>query len=161
MRFKFGLGAACALVMGFSGAQAGTMKPGEWQFTMTMPGMRMPANLPPAVLAQMQARGISMGGNTISTPHCVTPEEAAKDTPHVTRSDSGCTESNLSEGEGQVSFSLQCTGKMVGTGSVVMTRSPDHFDGDYSFTGNENGRQVSQKFHMTGQYVSSTCTSTQ
>jgi hypothetical protein len=119
--------------------------------------MVMP-QLSPEVLAQMKAAGVSMpGGNSFSAQRCITPEEAARDTPNVARQSDGCTEQQTSDIGGQVTVSMSCNGQMQGTGTVVMNVAPDHFAGDFSFTGVENGRPVSQKIHIEGQYLSDTC----
>jgi len=119
---------------------------------MVMPQMS------PQVMAQMKAAGLSMpGGNSFSVQHCVTPAEAARDTPSVARQSDGCTEQQVSDIGGHVTVSMTCNGQMQGTGTVVMNVAPEHFDGDFSFTGIDNGRPVSQKVHLEGQYLSDTC----
>jgi len=161
MRITIGFGALCGLAIGIAGshaANAATLKPGLWNFTTSMAGFTMP-QLPPDVVARMKAAGVSIpsGGNTISAQRCISPEQAAAATPPITRSESGCTAQSVNHSGNQVTYVMACTGSMQGTASVTMNFTPDHFAGDYQFTGSRNGQAVDAKTHFEGQYLSDTC----
>jgi hypothetical protein len=157
MRHNFCLVAVCALALGVTAADAGTLKPGLWEYTTTMSGMNTP-QLSPDVLARMKAAGVTMpSNNSFTTQHCITPEQAASDSPQLSRGADGCQQTQVSASEGQVSFKMVCTGQMKGTGTVVMNVQPDQFDGDFSFTGTSGGHPVNTKTHISGHYVSENC----
>ena len=160
MRLRFGLGlrvtsGVAALLIGT--AAAGTLKPGLWSFTMTMDRASMP-QIPPEALARMKAMGMSMpAGGGMTAQHCVTPEEAARDAPQVTRAGSGCAMGEMSRNGNVVTYSMVCSGQMQGIAKAAMTVAPEHFSGDYSFTGTENGRPVNTQSHIDAQYLAADC----
>ena len=160
MRASIGI-LALGLLIGSGSAMAGGLMPGLWSFTTSMGGMgggmSMP-NLPPEALARMQAAGMHMNpGGGMTVQRCITPEEAARDTPPINRKDSGCEERNVSHSGGDVSFDLVCTGEMQGSGHAQMSLSPEHFTGDYHFTGSRDGQPMEMNSHIEANYVGPDC----
>jgi hypothetical protein len=148
-----------------SGAAVG--KPGLWQVTATvkMPGMT--AHIPPEQLAMMKARGIHVpdaNGTTITTTHCMTPEEVRMDKMPAMGGRSAeyqkyCQMKNMKSDGSGISVDMECNNEnMTGTGhSQVSWDSPEHYAGKYSFTGTARGRPMAMSMSFDAKWLQAAC----
>jgi hypothetical protein len=145
-------------------------QPGLWDQTMTMDlsGMEMPQmpEMPPEVLAQMEAAGIQMPDLDFSQPrtnssqYCLTAEDIANRKPFGGDEDmdDNCTQQNFVRDDNGMSMDLVCTGDMNGTGRLeYVFDSATHFTGTMNFTGTIQGRPANVMNTMEGNWVSGDC----
>jgi hypothetical protein len=158
--------ACLALVVAPQAANAAHGKAGLWQITVTMgggnPAMPDMSKLPPEVQARMQAMGMGMHGNTVTTQTCRTPAEVAQDVPPSGSHDRNCTMSNVSYTGHDMNADMTCTGNFTGTGHVhFVWDSNEHFTGDVSMTGSAHGHDISRSQTIEGRWLSADCAAAQ
>jgi hypothetical protein len=159
--------AALALAGVHASATAQVSRPGLWEVDVETSGVA--SSIPPDALAKMQERGISVptGPRTIKVPHCVTPEEAARnDLTPPTRPDDKCQPRNTVKTASSISLEMVCEGKFKGTGSVKGVRDSDtSYHGSMDMTGTMTGpdgtpHPVDVHSKFSGHWVSADCGST-
>jgi hypothetical protein len=150
------LGIAAAVPVG---AVAAHGKAGLWEITTRMNMPNMMANIPPDQLARMQAMGVHMpNGQTMTTQHCMTAEEAAMDKPPPIRSAQGCAVSNSTHDAHTYTADMVCSGEMDGHGHVSVTYDSDeHYSGNYSFSGSAHGHPANMTTSFEGRWISADC----
>jgi Protein of unknown function (DUF3617) len=161
--------ATAALLMGVAivalapAALANHGKAGLWSDTITVggdaPAMPDMSKLPPEALARMKAMGMSMNGNTITSQHCMTPQEVATDAPHLDANNArGCTMSNVKHAGQSISADMTCSGNFKGTGHMEFLYDSDsHYSGELIMTGSVNGRPMKRDQKFEGHWVSADC----
>jgi hypothetical protein len=154
--------AALGLIASSGAALAMHVKPGLWQVSVKidMPGM---PQLSPDQLAKMKALGIHVpvGGDAITTTHCVTAAEATMDKmPDMGRAHSKeCTIQNMSMTGGGMSADMVCTGKMQGRSGHIAFHvdSPEHYSGRITMSGVVDGAPKASSTTIDAKFVSADC----
>ena len=157
--------AALTLVLLPAGSQAaGHGKPGLWEVTMTMAGMPAMPQIPPEQLAKLKQMGVQMptsgpGGRSITSRHCVTPQQAASDMPpDISRGNSGCRSENVRSTGSGMSADLVCTGEMQGKGKMQVSYPSDRaYSGSYSFQGTAGGQPANISNSFSGKWLAADC----
>ena len=164
MRFsKIVLLTGLALCAASSAALASHGRAGLWSMSVTMGGDRpaMPdmSQMPPEVQARMRAMGMSMGGNTITVRHCMTPDEVASDVPHVDpRSTHGCGMANVHHDGHTFSADMVCSREFNGSGHMTFTYDGDtHYTGEVVMNGVADGHPVNEDEKIDARWVSPDC----
>ena len=161
--------AALTLVFLPAGLEAaGHVRPGLWEVTMALEGMPAMPQIPPEQLAKLREMGVQMpaaspgGGRTISSRHCVTPEQAAKDAPpDFSRGNSSCHSENVRSTASGMTADLVCTGEMQGKGKVQMSYPSDTaYSGSFSFQGTTHGQPTNMSNRVTGKWLAADCGAT-
>jgi Protein of unknown function (DUF3617) len=158
--FTTGL-AAVVLVAASSSALALHGKAGLWSVSVKVDMAGMP-QIPPEQLAKMNAMGIHipMGGDTITTTHCVTPAEAAMDKiPTMSKEHQKyCAVQNLKSSADGMSADMICTGKVEGNGHMTFHfDSPEHYVGSGSLNAVVNGHPMKSSTSFEARWVSAEC----
>jgi len=81
----------------------GTIRPGQWQSTMTIEEMDMPG-MPPEAQDQMK----KMFAQSRTTENCVTPEEAQKPNPKMFAGNDQCRYDHFTMGGGKIDAEMHC-----------------------------------------------------
>jgi hypothetical protein len=122
------------------------MKPGLWEYKMTMEMAGMP-NMPGMP---------GMGGAPMTFTRCLTPEDTK--TPGKAFEDakakSECEREEFKIQGNKVSFKVRCGGDHPGTGSGEFTVAEDHFEGTLKMKmegGDMGGMEMTQK--MSGKRI--------
>ncbi len=157
MRF-WCIAAGLAIVMAWPGVSlAGPGKAGLWEVTTQMGGM---PQIPPEQMAKMKAMGMQMpAGNTFTTQHCVTPEEAAATKPPPMGRNKECQMGKMSVAGGVISGDMTCSGEeMTGTGHFQVTYdTPQHYSGQMAFSGDSHGHHMNMTNRFEGKWLSASC----
>jgi hypothetical protein len=130
-------------------------KAGLWKITTTMGGLE--TALPPEARAQMKAHGISMPNlNTMTTEHCMTPQEVATDQPPPM--EKGCQVLNVTHSGGHFSADLKCTGRMTGHGHFEVTYdSPEHYAGHATMQTSAGSHEMNLTDSFEGRWIKADC----
>jgi hypothetical protein len=160
-----GVAAMAALVSTAAHAQS---KAGLWEntSTMKMEGMQQPQQpqIPPDVLAKMQAQGMKMptfssNGMTTKAKVCVTQETIDKWGGPQPHTDKDCSVNNVQRSSGGFSADIVCTGHMNGKGSVKAT----HVDSTHTtmamhFSGtSDKGKPVEWNMEGSAVFLGTSC----
>ena len=143
-------------------ALAGHGKAGLWQATIqtnsgAIAGMPDMSKMPPQVQAQMRARGISMGGNTMTSKYCMTAAQVAADKPAF-RQASNCKSENVRVSGNSYSADVVCTGKMNARGHIQINySSPEHYSGTQTTDMVMKGRTTHTTMNMDARWLSPIC----
>ncbi|HUJ47721.1 MAG TPA: DUF3617 domain-containing protein [Rhizomicrobium sp.] len=154
-----------ALAVAAVPAIAGHGKAGLWDVTVTldmagMPNMPDMSKLPPQAQAAMRARGVTMGGHTVTAQHCMTQAQVdANGPPPMRQQRKECTVSNMKTGPGTYSADMTCAGNVTGTGHIqVSWDSPEHYAGKTTISGTtSNGHPFSSTTSFEGHWVGADC----
>jgi hypothetical protein len=123
---------------------------GQWEVTTQMHFAQGGIQIPPEVMAQMQARGIKMpnfdGPHTFK--HCLTPEEAARDEHPDFSQDKTCTSQNAKWSGDHFHADITCNGSV---GARHGTIDGDIGSGGKSYAG--TFRMEGDDPHMGGHFV--------
>jgi hypothetical protein len=164
MRTLFISCAAAAMCLTAGPVLAGHGKAGLWNITiqMQMEGVgAMPdmSKLPPEVQAKMRAAHVqSMGGHTMTVQHCMTKEEAARDTPPVGNHNKDCKMENMKTDGNSFSSEMVCTGELTGKGHMqVVYDTPEHYSGEMTMQGTSHGRPVNMYQTFEGKWAGAVC----
>lgn len=161
-------GAALILAVAISdvGLAAEPM-PGLWENTTTtnISGTNMPQmpNLPPEVLAQMQAAGVQMPNfsqpQTRTDQFCITPEEIANRQPFADDElDENCTQENFQMDDNGMSVDIVCTGETSGTGHIeYVFDSATHFTGTLTMQGSRQGMTTNINSDIEANWLGADC----
>lgn len=140
-------------------ASAGHGKPGTWESKVQPGGGALPnmANLPPAVQAQMKARGVQMTAGIITSRYCMTPEQVAQDKPVLTPRDN-CETKNLKLTGNTFTADMICRGEMKTTGHIEVTfDSAEHYHGKIVNTMEMGGQSRTSTMLIEARWLSSNC----
>jgi hypothetical protein len=153
--------AAAVLVAASGTALALHGKAGLWSVSVKVDMAGMP-QIPPEQLAKMNAMGIHIpiGGDTITTTHCVTPAEAAMDKiPTMPKEhEKYCAVQNLKSSADGMSADMVCTGKVEGSGHMTFRfDSPEHYAGRVSLDAVMNGHPMKSVTSFDAHWVSADC----
>jgi hypothetical protein len=160
--------AGTALVLGImvsTAVLAAEPMPGLWQQTTTT-NMNMPTmpELPPEVLAQMQASGVPLPNfnqpQTRTSQYCITPEEIANREPFAEdeEMDENCTQENFQMDDNGMSVDYVCTGEHAGTMHMeYVFVSPTHFTGTMTMQGSGQGVSMNMQTSMEGNWLGAEC----
>jgi hypothetical protein len=98
-------------------------------------------------------------GNTFTTQHCVTPEEAAATKPPPMGHNKECQMGQVSVSGGTLSGDMTCSGsEMNGTGHfMVKYDTPEHYAGQMSFNGDAHGHHMAMTNSFEGHWLSASC----
>lgn len=147
---------ACSIALAGAAFSAGHMQPGLWKMSNTVD-----MAIPPQILAQMKAAGITPpgGGQPMVSQMCVTAAQAAMDTPPIIERDqSGCSTQNVKASGNKVSADMVCTGQIKGKGHMETAYSgAAHYQGTYSFEGTAQGQPQNMNMTFTGDFVAASC----
>jgi hypothetical protein len=136
-------------------------KAGLWESTVTMnmAGMPQMPQMSPEQMAQMNAMGVHMPtAHTVTTQHCMTPQEVAQDTPPTPRSAKECAVSQVKITGHTYSADMTCSGEMEGQGHVSVTYDSDeHYAGTWTFNGAAHGHPVNMTNTFEGKWLSADC----
>ena len=81
----------------------GTIRPGQWQSSMTIEEMDMPG-MPPEQQDQMK----KMFAQARTSEHCVTPEEARQPNPKMFAGNDQCRYDHFTMGNGKIDAEMHC-----------------------------------------------------
>lgn len=158
---KFGISTIATALLVPGMARAGHIAPGTWTVTATVDTGAIVSQIPQNILAKLSAMGIALpqGSQNFSVQQCVTPLQAATDTPPVIADHgSGCAPRNIHFAGSTLTADLICTGRVQGKGSAMAVFStPEHFTGTYSFTGSSHGKTLSVNNNVSGDLTSHEC----
>jgi hypothetical protein len=133
-------------------------KAGLWNAAMTMQLASAP-QIPPEALAQMRALGIAipgMGGAPIRTQVCMSPEQAAANSPPPPQN--GCRNQNIQVNGNTITGELVCTGEMSGTGTFTFTQvNADEMRNNFTFKGTNRGQPADFSADMVLTYANANC----
>lgn len=131
-------------------AHAAHRVPGQWEVTTQMHFVQGGVQIPPEVMAQMKARGITMPA--IGAPHtfkqCLTAAEAAKDEHPDLSQDKSCTSQNAKWSGDHFHAEITCSGN-AGPRHGVIDGSMGNGGRSYSGTFRMEGEDP----HLGGHYV--------
>lgn len=105
-------------LLGACGSADGELTAGNWKNTMTMTKFDIPG-APPQVAQQAQA----VVGQPQSTEACMTPEQAKAGVRDFSSElqDGDCTMDDFTQGNGEMSGTMVCTGGPMGATTLAMT----------------------------------------
>jgi hypothetical protein len=139
-------------------------KAGLWSTTVTIAtdGYKMPdmSKMPPEVQARMRAMGVTMGGNTITAQHCMTPAEVGVDVPRVeNQHNKDCKIINARTTGHSMSADMVCSGGFVSSGHMEYTYDSDmHYTAVINMTGTgSNGQPMHNHETVEGHWLSADC----
>jgi hypothetical protein len=149
-------------------ALADLPQPGLWQQSTTtdMSGMNMPQmpQLPPEVLAQMQAAGVHMPNfsqpQTRTSQFCITPEEITNRQPFEEdeEMEDNCTQENFQMDDNGMSVDYVCTGEQAGTMHVEYTFvSSTQISGSMTMQGAGQGMAVNMQSDFNANWLGADC----
>lgn len=151
------LSACTVLTLALPALAIDQIKPGQWETSVTMQGL-------PAIasdqLEQLRQFGIELplGGNTIVTQQCITPEQASLKQPLLPQTEDGCSVRNYQHQGNKVSGDVSCNGLIKGNGRFDMTLLSDSaFQGSLSMQGTAQGLPVNQNSSISGKWVKAAC----
>ena len=151
---------ACALALS-PAALAAHGKVGTWEATIQSTGMAaMPdmSKLPPAVQAQMKARGVHMNAGGMTTKFCMTPEQVKNDKPDLSHH-GACEAQNMKMTGNSFRADMACKGEVKMKGHVEITfDTPEHYRGHTVMTMLVDGRPTTRESNMEARWLSPTCT---
>ena len=159
--FAIGLALSAAWFTPFAHAED-KMKPGLWEMTVHNDMLKKMPTLPPAQLAEMKKRGITMpemkNGAAIQKV-CITKEMAERQTKYASQSNpAGCKESNMVKSGNAYSMELVCDSPMLkGTGTIKGSLNGDTLMSTYDFKGTSHNRPINHHTETTGKWLSADC----
>lgn len=157
---------ACVLFFAFSSAQAQEkMKAGLWEMRVVSDMMKsmpkMPA-IPPAQLAELKKRGISipeMQNGGMLQKMCITKElaEQAWSKPnHATPGN--CKQSSMNRSGNSYTMEMVCDGPMLkGNATITGSMKGDSLQSSYKFKGSSNNKPIDQHIETTGKWLGADC----
>jgi hypothetical protein len=139
-------------------------KPGLWEVTTQLnftKGGPM-AQIPPDKLAMMKQMGIQLpgSGQPFTTRMCVTPEQAAADSPPPPDRQHQCQIQNLKRDGHTFNADLVCNGdEMQGSGHMTVSYDGDeHYSGSMQFSGtSQHAGAVEMNNQVSGQWQGADC----
>ena len=151
------LSACTVLTLALPALAIDQIKSGQWETSVTMQGL-------PAIasdqLEQLRQFGIELplGGNTIVTQQCITPEQASLKQPLLPQTEDGCSVHNYQHQGNKVNGDVSCNGLIKGNGRFDMTLLSDSaFQGSLSMQGTAQGLPVNQNSSISGKWVKAAC----
>jgi hypothetical protein len=116
------------------------MKPGLWEYKMTMEMAGMP-NMPGMP---------GMGGAPMTFTRCLTPEDTKKPGRafEEQKQNRNCKQEEFKMDGNRISFTVRCEGEPAGTGRGDFTVAEDHFEGTMAMKmagGETGGMEMTQK----------------
>lgn len=142
-------------------AQADSMKPGLWEITTKMDGIKDMPQYSAADVAQMKKMGIEvpqMNGGGMVNKTCVTPEMAAQEKMPVEQQDE-CMPKNIRKSGNTQTMDIVCNGPdMKGTGTHKVTYpNSTRFHSVYTFKGTSGGEKVNERHETSGKWLGANC----
>ncbi len=154
---------ATASLLGTAADAARWGRPGLWAMstTMQMAMGGMPA-ITAAQMAQMKKMGMkvpAMGGQSIDSKMCVTPQDAENFGAHrYTANDAGCNQASVVRKANHIIATVVCDGRMKGRGTADVTLTDDaHYSSIFSFKGVSHGRPVDMKVSTAAHWLGADC----
>jgi len=157
---KIGLAIAALLAIAAAAPTAASaedaIKPGKWQYTMTMQMPNMP-QLPPGVKLP-NGMAAAPGGMTMTHSSCVAASDPAEAVRHLQSraGDKGqCTVERMEQSGGSVSWAMTCTEAQA----TVHIEGTAHYSGEQmdadtkTSTTMPGGAPMQTSAHLTGQYI--------
>ncbi len=158
--------AAFAAAVSLPASAASHVKPGLWEVkvrTNAGQAYAMPdlSKLPPQVQAQMKARGVQMNAGGLTARHCITPAEAANDTPAMGQGE-GCHVEHVKITGRSYDADMVCTGEKPGEmnarGHIQITfESPLHYFGTSTMSGTANGQPIGNATKIDARWLAADC----
>lgn len=157
------MGVACVALLA-PAALAAHGKVGTWEVSTKMSGGGMASmpdisKLPPAVQAQMKARGVSMNaGGGVTAKFCMTADQVNTDKPPMTHR-GNCEAQNIKMQGNFFSADVVCKGPGAAKGHIEITfDGPTHYSGRQTSTVTMEGQTQTHEMLLDAHWLSPDCT---